>query len=131
MSNVSDKLLLKSFRIYKLITDFELLDDGENEVSLTTRMGTMIPKKDADNECKVEILVEFKNNREDTILSVVARGGFEIPPKFDTKDSKKQLLQEQGWKLVYLKLQKAIDEILKISNVEFMSLPPFSEMSKK
>lgn len=44
---------------------------------------------------------------------------------------KKQLLQEQGWKLVYLKLQKAIDEILKISNVEFMSLPPFSEMSKK
>lgn len=121
-------LELKSFKIHKITIDFDLLSKGPNQVLLETRMGVMIPQDDTEKQSKIIVEAIFRTQAEATVLSIVARGGFDLPKDLETIQEKQKILQDQGAEQVYNKVRNAIDDILKISNVEFMNLPPYEDL---
>ncbi len=118
----------KHYRISQVEFDFEKLAKGKQNIKVEVQISIKTPDEMRENKKNiVEIIPTFLINDQVEILKAKIQGQFEIVEERLTKDQIEQILEQEAVPFLYVKLQEYINEVLKLSNINFTSLPPYVE----
>lgn len=121
-------LEIKGCKIPKVNMDFEKVANGQQRIGVGTSINIMIPKDVTDGNCVVAIKTEFKNNKQEMILSVVIRGVVEINDAGISDEDKEELIKHDVVPIVYEQLRRFIEHLLENAQINFINIPPYEEL---
>lgn len=125
---------LKEYKITKINLDMDSLQNGENNIRLSTSIKILVPKDLKDENYVVEIKTSFKIEEGKNILTVGIQGISEIilnnPNETISKDEKNELIKKYVVPDLYEKLRKYVDDLLERSHIEFIGIPPFESINE-
>ncbi|MCH5193555.1 MAG: hypothetical protein J1F11_06305 [Oscillospiraceae bacterium] len=119
------KLLLKDHKVESIMTDFSNLED-EQTIAVSTRIRIGIAENDNYN-CLVEISPEYRNIKtgDSVVFSVKCIVFFELTDDV-TQAEKLEIIREDGVQEAYNLTRNKVNEIIKLSNIDFPSMPDYS-----
>ncbi len=119
----------KHYRISQIEADFEKLPRGKQNIKLEIQVSIKMPEEKKENKKNiVEITPIFSTGDQVEILKVRIQGQFEILNEETLSDDDKgKVLEKKAVPILYLKLQNYIDQMLKMSNINFIGLPPYED----
>lgn len=125
---------LIEYKINSINMDMDNLQNGENNLRLTTSFKILIPKDIKKEKYIVGIKSSFKNEKGKNILTVDIQGISELIINDSNEDidndTKNELVKKHVVPELYEILRKYIDDILEKSHVEFTGIPPFDTVKE-
>ncbi len=118
---------LKHYRIPQIQADFEKLPKGKQNIKIEIQVSIKMPEdKNTNKKNIVEITPIFYTDDQVEILKAKIQGQFELLNEEALSDDEKgKVLETEAVPVLYLKLEEYFDKFLKISNINFISLPPY------
>ena len=118
---------LKHYRIPQIQADFEKLPKGKQNIKIEIQASIKMPEdKNTNKKNIVEITPIFYTDDQVEILKAKIQGQFELLNEEALSDDEKgKVLETEAVPVLYLKLEEYFDKFLKISNINFISLPPY------
>lgn len=123
---------LKTYTIPKLNSNFDLLQDGNNELQTTISICIMIPKDKENKENVIEIEAVYKNSNNEELLDSLIRGTFVWTGNIEVeKDQIKSVLKDEAVPVLYSKLRNFLQEYFNMIHIDFVNIKPFSPQMLK
>lgn len=126
---MDNKFIIEKYRVVNIIIDFDKMNDGENEISLISEVRIKTPQKDDISSALVEIVVTFKNVRNNEIVFKIINQGFVAVNNISSEEELQALLKDKAVPIIYDKTREQIGDLIKLANIDFMNIPKFSELN--
>lgn len=122
------KVELISYYLPCIETHFDKIPNGSSTITLNSTANVLIPKNGSNCGIIIKMIIEFRcEDTNSTILHLEVDGVFNIEKTSDSEDVK-DIIKSEASKMLYQIAKEKLDCIVELSNVEFLSLPEYSDV---
>lgn len=119
---------IKKYIIPKFFVDAEAVSNSEFVMSINVTLNIMIPKDVENQECIVEILLDYEKQNQESVLSAMFRGYVDTDLSL-TEQQKTDLIKQEAVPVFYEEFRKFIGDTMEKTNINLPNIPSVDEVA--
>ena len=117
---------INDYRITKISTNFDEIEEGPHQISLDVSFNILVPNDESSNECIVIIIPTFSDENGNVLVSLTSKAKLDAL-QYEKRSELSKLISEQAVPEIYTKLRKSFENLMSISQIDFIDLPLYND----